>query len=749
VYAAFFTSGNNTTILGAHGQGSVVSDVSGPYGGQNPPPNVGQNIVPPVNPSIPFPPPAMGLIVQKNASGEWRDENIGDWSEFVTGSRATDTGRNIGWDVLDNDVAVIDANSLGISYMTGMMNLCMAIAVRPGDGTVSVVGTEATNLIRFVPNIQSRFLRVHLALGTTAAPTSPSIVDLNPHLDYTDQQIATQRDPVTASQELRDQSIGDPRAIVWNGAGSLAYVAGMGSNNVVAIDATGARVGDPIEVGEGPTGLAIVGPKLYVLSKFAATITTITTADNQVTGTFALFDPTPTAIKLGRKELYDTHKTSGLGQIACASCHVDAQTDRIAWDLGDPPAAAVEFEPNVCNLGLSNSCSKAFHPMKGPMMTQTLQDIIGKEPFHWRGDKRGLEDFNGAFTALQGDDEALSQLEMQRFEDFLATVHFPPNPFRNFDNSFSTSVPLTGQFASGRLAGHGGLPRGAPMPNGDAVEGARAFQFDPQHIAGPQGTNPQETTCRVCHSFPTGTGADVNFVGDKNLYPAPGAGVYVDNTAGPNGERHAMMTELTFGQTLRTFKPAQLRSTYKKLGFQRAVDVSSTGFGFFNDGGEELELFIGRFPHMNTDQKVADLIAFLMSFSGNGLPAGSYDNLLEPPGPPSLDTHAAVGAQITVTGANKNDPRITTKLNDMMGLANLGQVGLVAKGIRGGVHRGYAYAGAGIFQSDHLGETVPASDLRLGCATGAEMTFTVVPFGSDVRIGIDRDLDGIYDADEP
>ena len=28
-----------------------------------------------------------------------------------------------------------------------------------------------------------------------------------------------------------------------------------------------------------------------------------------------------------------------------------------------------------------------FHPMKGPMTTQTFQDIIGKEPLHWRGDR--------------------------------------------------------------------------------------------------------------------------------------------------------------------------------------------------------------------------------------------------------------------------------------------------------------------------------------------------------------------------
>ena len=49
-----------------------------------------------------------------------------------------------------------------------------------------------------------------------------------------------------------------------------------------------------------------------------------------------LFDPTPVAVKTGRKHLYDTHKTSGLGQAACASCHVDGRFDRLAWDLGNP-----------------------------------------------------------------------------------------------------------------------------------------------------------------------------------------------------------------------------------------------------------------------------------------------------------------------------------------------------------------------------------------------------------------------------
>jgi YVTN family beta-propeller protein len=746
VYAAFFESGNNTTILGAHGQGSIVDDVTGPYGGQNPPPNDGASFHPPVNPGLP-PAPNMGLIVGKNSLGQWLDDNDGDWTEYISGEQALDSGRNIGWDVLDNDVAIIDANNLSVSYMTGMMNICMNLAVRPGDGKVTVVGTDATNVTRFVSNVKGRFVRVHLAKGDLANPTTPIVTDLNPHLDYSDAQIATQSDSGTASQLLRDTSIGDPRAIVWNTTGTQGYVAGMGSNNVIVIDATGARVGAPIPVGEGPTGLALAPSRLFVLNKFAATIQTISTSTLEVTSTTSLFDPTPSSIKLGRKQLYDTHKTSGLGQASCASCHVDARTDRLAWDLGDPVGAMTQFAPNNCDLLVNRDCEN-YHPMKGAMTTQTLQDIIGKEPFHWRGDKRGIEDFNGAFTDLQGDDVQLSPGEMQEFEDFLATIHIPPNPYRNFDNSLSNDVPLTGQHASGRLEPIGGLARGAPLPNGDAVAGGLAFQIDPQHIAGP-GPITRQNTCRMCHTFPTGAGADVRFVGDKATFPQPNSGVYVPYPIGPNGEHHSMITLLTFADKLRTFKAVQLRTLYKKLGFQRSLAVSNSGFGFFNDGGEELETFVGRFPNMATDQPVLDIIAFLLSFSGNDLPEGGNKNLLEPPGPPSLDTHAAVGAQLTVTGANKNDPAVITKLSDMMSLANGSHVGLVAKGRRGGVARGYAYLGGGVYQSDHTGETIAADDLRLASATGAEITFTVVPYGSETRIGIDRDSDGIFDADTP
>src|SRR5581483_5463104 len=127
-------------------------------------------------------------------------------------------------------------------------------------------------------------------------------------------------------------------------------------------------------------------------------ISVVGAASKTVLANVPFFDPSPTAIKAGRKHLYDTHKNSGLGQAACASCHVDARTDKLAWDLGSPAGTIKQLTGQNLGAGIpglaQGQTSPAFqpwHPMKGPMTTQTLQDIVGHEPFHWRGDRFGLE----------------------------------------------------------------------------------------------------------------------------------------------------------------------------------------------------------------------------------------------------------------------------------------------------------------------------------------------------------------------
>jgi YVTN family beta-propeller protein len=729
VYLAIFDSGNSSTILGGGTAGTnigfppnVVSNPAGPYGGVNPPPNSGTSFNPPINAGLPTP-PKVGLIVKKTGSNQWIDDNAHDWTPMVSGASAALSGRPVGWDVLDHDVAIIDASNLSVAYADRLMNICMAIAVNPGNGRVTVVGTEATNQIRYEPNVRGKFIKVELARVNPVGPSTDGIGDLNPHLDYMTS---------TIPQAERDKSVGDPRGIAWNSAGTKGYVTGMGSNNVIVIDASGNRAGiaPTIPVGEGPTGIVIdeARARLYVMDKFEGAISVVSTATEAETARYAFFDPSPSAIKVGRKHLYATHENSGLGQIACASCHIDARMDHLAWDLGDPSATMAPVAGN--NLGMSipglNTGFQDYHPMKGPMTTQTLQDIIGNEPLHWRGDRTGLEAFNPAFIGLQGDDNNLTAQEMVEYKNFLATIAFPPNPFRNFDNTLPTNLPLPGHFTTGRFA-----PAGQPLPNGDAVAGLQVYRtglLDAGTIS-----------CVTCHTLPTGAGSDYRLQGTS----------YAPFPVGPNGEHHRALVSQD-GLTNVSIKIPQLRNEYKKTGFNATQVVNRSGFGVLHDGSvDSLERFVAEPVFtVTSDQMVANLTAFMLSFAGSDLPQGSTSTLTEPPGGTSKDTHAAVGTQTTLADVNNPGPGQLALIASMISLADTNKVGLVVKGLRAGLPRGYVYLGANTFQADRAVEVVSASSLQNGAAPGSEITYTIAPKGTEIRIGVDRDLDGTYDRDE-
>ncbi|HEY0978439.1 MAG TPA: YncE family protein, partial [Flavobacteriales bacterium] len=233
VYTAFFESGNQTTVVNGStfiaggfcspqgGCTSVPNDVqnpAGPYGGAVPIPNAGTLFNPPWNPANTAMPPTHSLVVRKNASGQWMDDNAHDWTNIVTGA-VPGVARQAGWDMPDRDVAVLNANTLNLSYKQHLGNILMAMAVHPLSGEVHVVGTDATNEIRFEPNLNGRFLRVNVSRFQGSG--SPVITDLNGHLNYSTH---------TSAPALRQRSIGDPRGIAWNADGSKAYVTGMGSN---------------------------------------------------------------------------------------------------------------------------------------------------------------------------------------------------------------------------------------------------------------------------------------------------------------------------------------------------------------------------------------------------------------------------------------------------------------------------------------------------------------------------------------
>lgn len=716
VAVAVFESGNASTILGGGLDGdmilsvpNVVSDARGPYGGINPPPNAGAGFDPPRDPSAT--PPRVGLIVRQDAAGAWRDDNAMDWTRFVSGDLASASGRRSGWRLPDRDLALIDVDSLAVDYVSGLMNIGMALAVNPGSGDYTLVGTDARNQIRFEPKARGVFVEVKLA-RVGAAGDSRSLRDLNPQIDYRVGQLP---------QAQRDLAIGDPRAIAWNADGSRGWVAGLGSNNVIAIDAQGQRIGAPIEVGEGPAGLAVDGARqrLYVWNHFDASLSVVDSAAGRELQRIDVFNPLPAAIRAGRPFLYDTHRTSGLGQASCASCHVDARMDRLAWDLGDPSLPPAAFDQN-CATGRGRRCED-FHAMKGPMTTQTLQDIIGHEPHHWRGDRAGIEAFNPAFEGLLGDDTQLSPSEMQTFEDFLATVRFPPNPHRRLDNSLPTSLPLPGHYSSGRFQ-----PAGLPLPAGNAQRGLQLFT---------QGFLDPPFQCANCHTLPTGMAVNGPTLVAFGGIVAGGSVM----APGPHGENHLGIVS-TDGSTNVSIKVPQLRNQHEKVGFETTQLESSAGFGFLHDGSIDSlsRFFAASVFTTRSEQDIADLVALTLAFSGSQFPIDNPTLGAEPP--LSKDSHAAVGQQRIDTGG-----ALPTDVTTLLAQASLSRIDLV-------VHAaGVAYAYRPADNRFHPDDGSPALErdvLRGGASVERPLRWTALSPGLAPRIGGDRDGDGFGDATE-
>ncbi|HET9483107.1 MAG TPA: hypothetical protein VFO79_04050, partial [Xanthomonadales bacterium] len=716
VYAAIFESGNGSTIL-AGGTATttfppnVVPRAESPYGGQNPPPNDGTAFTPALSPDAANP-PAGGIIVKKSPDGRWRDGNARDWTAFVSGPDAARYGRIPGWDLVDRDVAVIDtATNAVVRYDGGGLNIVMALAVQP-DGRVTTVGTNARNEVRFEPNLRARYVSVDFASHPGGA-----VQDLNPQLAGAGPTVA---------DELRTQSLGDPRAIAWRADGSRGYVAGMGSNNVVVVSRSGAREPvAPISVGQGPAALALDEARgvLWVWNHFDASLSRVALDTLAETDRIALHTPVPSSIREGRPFLYDTHRTSGTGHVSCASCHVDARMDRLAWDLGNPAGATAPFNQNCATDRVGPDCG-AFHPVKGPMLTMTMQDVIGKEPLHWRGDRAGIEGFHPTYVGLQGRSASITAEEMAAMKRFLATVVYPPNPFRRADNTLPTDLPLPGHESTGRFAA-----AGTPLPNGNAQRGLELFRTGRQSV-----TPGAPDNCSVCHSLPTGfgpngsiTAIDGTRLGGSVLPP------------GPNGENHlAIVGNATV--TDRPFKVASLRNLYERTGFDMRSTRSRAGFGFLHDGTvDSLARYMGLDAFLpRSEQDIADFVALLLAFSGSDLVTANAQHGAV--GPASNDTHASAGRQATAAAGD------TAAAAALAALASSPRLELVARVPDGVRSVGWLQRADGTFTSDNGANAATLDATLASLAPSARATFTLVPEGTGERIALDRDGDGVRDG---
>ncbi|MCB1206163.1 MAG: hypothetical protein KDN18_18020 [Verrucomicrobiae bacterium] len=396
-----------------------------------------------------------------------------------------DTGRIVSADhpgipyrVLDHDVAVVDVSSWTVdSYLDGAGTVLHHCSVHPVSGDLYVLNTEARNLVRFEPELRGHIVD-HRITRFFADGSGQEAHDLNAGFDYSIL-------PNPAAQGL---ALADPTGLAFTGMNE-AWITAFGSDRVARVNLASGIVLERIDLrqtGEssrdmrGPRALALDegNGKLYVLNKISNTLAVVATGSGLVESEHELgaFDPVPSTVKEGRGFLFDA-RLSGNGTLSCATCHVDADRDGIAWDLGVPSGSV--FVATGKNLANHEDVllARPMHPMKGPMVTQTLRNLEGGAPFHWRGDRPTLADFNATFADLLGGDELSSQ-DFADLETYLFSLRHHPNPYRNLDDSLPTNI-------------RGGNP----------VAGEAAFQLHNNH-------------CSLCHA---GTRGSDNNIDDLRL----------------------------------------------------------------------------------------------------------------------------------------------------------------------------------------------------------------------------------------
>ncbi|HYC54747.1 MAG TPA: hypothetical protein VEL28_07400 [Candidatus Binatia bacterium] len=699
VYAGVFHSGNQTTVIN---EGAV------PNGGQN-------------NGGMPFPntniegipAPETGLIVKYNGS-QWVDELDRDWSSFLR------------FDLPDYDVFAIDADANPPVQLAGtpgrfphVGTILFNMAVNPADGKVFVSNLESFNEVRFEgPGVfAGSTVRGHLAESRISIidPVAETVTTrhLNKHIDYNDCCDAL---PNTENEN----SLAFPLEMAFSSDGSMLYVTAFGSSKIgvydtaeLAADTFVPSASDHIELsGGGPSGIVLdeANSRAYVLTRFDNSISVVSTATGAEVDHIALHNPEPPEVVAGRPFLYDARLTSAHGDSACASCHIFGDFDSLAWDLGNPDEPEVMNNPGPFTLRGFLFIPEDLHPMKGPMTTQSLRGMDNHGPMHWRGDRTGGNDegsahpnfgafdeqkafraFNPAFVGLLGRSEQLTTEQMEAFTDFVLEVMYPPNPIRALDNSLTTDENTANGLFFSRIS--------------DTVE-----------------------ECNGCHI--TARNGNANHDVER-----PGF-------FGSDGRS-------SFENETQMFKVAHLRNIYQKVGM---FGMAATNFINPGDNGHKGEQVRGfGFLH---DGSIDTVFRFFQAtvFNDSGNTGFQNDNerrqfeqLMF-----AFDTNffPVVGQQATRTSSSGSD--VENRITLFEARADLSEADVVAKGLVGGEHRGWVYLGDGDYQSDRAGEApIDSSVLRaLADTAGQEITFTAVPPGEGVRIGVDRDVDSFFDTDE-
>jgi len=706
VYAAGFHTGNKTTIINeasvCNGGALVPSCQPDPAY-----PLFAPGGLPAPNKSVieGLTQPEVGLIVQHNGVN-WVDELGRVWDDIVR------------FNLPDKDVFAIDANATPPrvkASFSGVGTVLFNMLSNPRTGKIYVSNTEANNAVRFegarppaplpghdISTVQGNLHRSQLSI-IDPVNYQVSARHLNKHINYR----LHPSPPGTA-----EKSLATPMGMAISRDGKTLYIAAFGSSKVGVFNTAeleqdtfvpGAE--HHIELGEGgPSGLLLDERRkqLYVMTRFKNRLLVYDINTNEQKQVHSLHNPEPASVINGRYFLYDARLTSSNGESSCSSCHVFGDLDSLAWDLGDPMGTLLSNPgPFIFNIGNAFPVLyQDFHPMKGPMATQSLRGLANHGPMHWRGDRTGGNDepsvqpdagsfnesvafkkFNVAFKGLLGREGPLSDSQMQAFTDFILQLKYPPNPVRNLDNSLTANQQEAREFFFGPISDGlfscGGCHVIDEAQGFFGTDGRSSFESETQHL-------------KIPHL--------------RNIYQKVGM---------------FGMGPVDIG--------GQLGATF--IGDDRFMGDQIRGFGFTKNGSvDTLSRFHSSpfFDFPEGQSQIDKMSEYLIAF----------DNELKP----------VVGQQITLNSKNKKI--VASQIRLLVDQASAGHADLIVKAQLGKKLRGWVYQD-GLFKADSKHrKALTDKQLRRLARKNIALTYTAVPPGNGIRMGIDRDADGILDGDE-
>jgi len=562
---------------------------------------------------------------------------------------------------------------------SGAGTILFDVVARPGTAEVWIPGTEALNGENRgeASFVGGQVVSNRIAIFDVESNAPPRIVDLD-------------------ALAPPGQGCAQPTSLAFDPVRPRAYVCAYGSDVVAVLDLApgggvtwAGHIAIPAKQvyprGSGPRSCAVdpTGANLYVFSRNDHSIVRIALAALPATPAFAVTAPTPVAIgfdaqsdeiALGR-HLFTDARNSGSKTSSCASCHVDGHTDGMVWDLSR------YLEPEGTPLVETVFGLDA----KGPLFTQGTRRQEESGPYHWRGEKGSLNDFNDSFATLldlrdsNGNSENLGG-DFQYLRHYVNRIAIPANPLQARDRTLRP----------------------------DEAAGLELFQNRP--VLG-------DLTCASCHALPLGSNGEVaanGVVGVPSSFDVPGLRRVADR------EQPAHQVGGAFGVRPRSGAGLSHAGVFARL--QDVYARTPTGPG---------DTHAFALSPTEADQ----IAAFLRAFDTGLAPATAW--------------------QVTAHVANWTTAR-DGDVAFLLDQARRGNCDLVAfRSPPADTHSsGFVRTAAYDVARDLFllaggpSREISTRALLAEAANDRPVTFLGVPLGMGLTAGMDRDADGLLDADE-